>query len=448
MTNIIFPEIRDSVRRFMQTEVVPVLDRFEARGELPRELVRKAGSAGIYGSLFPESVGGTALGYLAAIVIIEEISRIDIRFAACSNQQGATCPSCIYLGGTDEQVSRYVPGLIAGETIGMMSLSEAGSGSDAAGAMRTTAKRHGDVYRLNGSKMWATLGNECDVGVLFAKTDPDAGARGVSAFIVEPKKNQGFTAQPIETASLSKSFRTAALFLDDFTVPAENLLGQEGDGFKIVMRALQSGRAVISAMALGIAIGAYEDALRYANERTVRGSPIGRFQMIQSQIAEMTVAIEASRALVYEAARHLDEGLPSNRISSIAKYHAAQTAKFCTDTAQQILGGYGLTTEFRISRYKAYADLMFTGEGAANIQKIIIAEDALGYKLADRHHGRTGLREMTRPSDAPEAMRTDVDRETCLVFEREACGQLPNSKNRLESVRAFPEQQPPSLNRG
>jgi alkylation response protein AidB-like acyl-CoA dehydrogenase len=389
------PAIRESVRRFMETEVLPVMDGYEARRELPRELIKKAGAAGLYGSIFPQSVGGTGLGYMAAVAILEEIARLDIRFGACFNQQGGNCPTCIYLAGTDEQVEKFVPDILAGKTIGMMALTEAGSGSDAAGAMKTVAKRDGDVYRINGSKMWATLGDECDVGILLAKTNPEAGAKGVSAFIVEPKKYSGYSAKPIET-TLSKAFRTSAVFLDDFIVPVENRLGEEGEGFKIIMRALQGGRAVVAAKALGVAIGAFEDAVRYANERVVRGSPIGRFQMIQSQIADMAVAIEASRSLVYKTAQYMDSGLPTNRIASISKLHASQTAKFCTDTAQQIFGGYGLSTEYRIHRYKNYADLSYTGEGSANVQKILIAEDALGYKVADRHHGRTGLRELGR----------------------------------------------------
>lgn len=394
------PAVRDMVQRFMEQEVLPVLDGFEQRRELPRELMKKAGAAGLYGSTFPEKIGGTDMGYLAAVIILEEICRMDIRFGGGFNQQAGNCPACIYLGGTEEQIAKYVPDLLAANTIGMMALTEAGGGSDAAGAMRTVAKRDGDVYKINGSKMWATLGDECDVGILLAKTDPSAGAKGVTAFIVEPKKYPGFKAQAIETAGLSKAFRVAALYLDDFIVPVENRLGKEGDGFKIIMRALQGGRAVIGAKALGIAIGAYEDAVRYANERVIKGKPIGTYQMIQSQIAEMAVAIDASRALVYQAAQLMDRNLPTNRAAAIAKYHASQTAKFCADTAQQIFGGYGLATEYRISRYKAYADLMFTGEGTANVQKILIAEDALGYKQADRHHGKTGLRDLGRSVSA------------------------------------------------
>lgn len=389
-------EVREAVSRFMQSEVVPVIDGYDKRGEFPRDLILKAGEAGFYGAAFPESVGGTNMGYMASAVIIEEMARHDVRFGSCNNQQGGTCPTCIYLAGTPEQIQEYVPNLLAGKTIGMMSLSETGSGSDAAGAMKTFAKRDGDVYRINGEKMWASIANETDVGILFAKTDREAGTKGVTAFIVEPKKYPGFTAKPIDMLGLSKAFRTNAVFLDDFVVPVKNRLGKEGEGFKIIMRALQPGRLNVAAKALGLAQACFDDAVHYANERTVRGQVIGRFQMIQSEIAEMATAIEASRALVYKAAYSMDNGLPSNRIAAIAKYHASQTAKLCADKAQQIFGGYGLAKEYRVSWMKAYADVFFNGEGSANVQKILIAEDALGYKLADRHHGKTGLRDVRK----------------------------------------------------
>jgi len=389
----VIPAIRESVIRFMETRVNPAMEKFEASGTAPRDLVLEAGAAGFYGAVFPESVGGTDLGYLAAVVIQEEMARNDVRFAACLNQQSSTCPNFIYYGGNAQQIMKYVPNLLAGKTIGMMSLTEPDGGSDPIGAMKTVARREGDVYKINGAKMWASLANECDVGVLVCKTDPSApGAKGISAFIVEPKKYPGWTAQPIEMMGLSKAFRTNALFLDDFVVPVENLIGNEGDGFKIAMRALQPGRVTVGAKALGVARACFDEAVRYANERIIRGSPIGKFQMIQSDIAEMATAIEASRALIYHAARCLDENLPSNRIASIAKFHASVTAKMVADKTQQIFGGYGMSREYKISYLKAYSDMFFTGEGTANIQKIVIAEDALGYKIADRHHGNTGLR--------------------------------------------------------
>lgn len=388
--------VRDMVNRFMQTEVVPVMDGYEKRGEFPRALIRKAGEAGLYGAVFPESVGGSDMGYLAATVIQEEMARNDVRFSACNNQQGSTCPSCIYYGGTPEQIKQYVPDILAGKTIGMMSLTEADGGSDPAGSMKTFARRDGNVYRITGQKMFASIANETDVGVLFAKTDRDAGARGVTGFIVEPKKYPGWNAQPIDMLGLSNALRTNVVYLDDFVVPVENRLGAEGDGFKIVMRALQPGRVTVAGKALGVALACFEDAVRYCNERTLRGQPIGRFQMVQSDIAEMATAIEASRALTYKAAHYMDAGLPSNRIAAIAKYHASQTAKLCADKATQVFGGYGLAKEYRVSWLKSYADLFFTGEGSANVQKILIAEDALGYKVADRHHGKTGLRDIRK----------------------------------------------------
>ena len=217
-------DIRNSVNRFMENEVNPVMDEIERKGQFPRDLVRKAGDAGFYGAVFPESVGGTNFGYVAAAAVSEEFARNDVRFAACNNQQGSTCPQCIYAGGTVDQVMKFVPPLLAGEAIGMMSLTEAGGGSDALGNMKTTATRDGDVYRLNGSKMWASMANETDVGVLLAKTDPDAGPKGVTAFIVEPKKYSGFEASPIEMHGLSKALRTNAVFLDNF-VAASSFFG-------------------------------------------------------------------------------------------------------------------------------------------------------------------------------------------------------------------------------
>lgn len=399
--------VRDMVNRFMEAEVKPVMDDYEKRRAFPRELVRKAGAAGLYGAVFPESVGGSGMGYLAAVVIQEEMVRNDVRFASCNNQQGSTCPSAIYIGGTPKQIRKYVPGLLAGTTIGMMSLTESGGGSDAEGNMKTFARRDGDIYRINGQKMWASMANETDVGVLVCKTDRDAGARGVTAFIVQPKKYPGWKATPIDCLGLSKSMRTNVVYLDDFVVPVEDRLGEEGDGFKIIMRTLQPGRVGVAAKALGVARRCFEEAVRYSNQRVLRGQPIGRFQMIQSDLAEMACAIEASRALVYQVAKMMDASMAHNRMAAIAKLHASQTAKFCADKAMQIFGGYGLAEEYPISYYRAYSDMFFTGEGSANVQKIMIAEDALGYKLADRHHTKTGLRDIRRDDLVNETNETN-----------------------------------------
>lgn len=384
---------RETVIRFMRNEVVPVMDRYEERKEFPFDLVRQAGELGLYGAIFPEWAGGTDMGYLAAAVVCEQIARHDARFASSTNQQGGTCPCCIFAAGTDEQVLKYVPNLLAGKTIGMMSLTEPGGGSDPVGNMKTTARRDGNVYRLNGSKMFATLANVTDVGVLFAKTDPGAGAKGVTAFIVEPKKYPGFEARPIRMLGLSQALDSCAVFLDDFVVPVENRLGAEGEGFSIVMQALQGGRINVAARAVGLAQACLDEALRYLNERELRGRPIGTFQMIQADLAEMVANIEASRLLVYRAAALMDAGRPSNRIASIAKFHASLTAKHAADKTQQFFGGYGLAQESRISWLNSYAYLYFNGEGSTNVQRVLIAEDALGYKNADRHAGKLRFRD-------------------------------------------------------
>ena len=389
---------RDTVIRFMRDEVVPVMDGYEERKEFPRALVRKAGEIGLYGSIFPEWVGGTDMGYLAAAVITEELTRMDARFASSTNQQGVTCPLSIFLAGTEEQVLKYVPNFLAGETIGMMSLSESGGGSDPVGNMKTTAKRDGDVYRLNGSKMWTTLANQCDVGMLFAKTDSGAGASGVTAFLVEPKKYPGFEARPIPMHGLSQALDSCAVFLDDFVVPVENRIGEEGEGFKIIMRALQPGRLNVAARSVGIAQACLDESLRYLNERVLRGRPIGTNQMIQADLADMVANIEASRLLVYRTAMMMDEGRMSNRIASITKYHASLTAKHASDKAQQFFGGYGLARQSRVAWLTSYAYLYFNGEGSTNVQRILIAEDALGYKRADRHVGKLRFRD---PRDCP-----------------------------------------------
>lgn len=383
---------REAVTRFMRDEVVPVMDGYEARKEFPRQLVKQAGELGLYGSIFPEWVGGTDMGYLAAAVVTEQLARMDARFASSTNQQGGTCPLCIFLAGTDAQVQKFVPQLLAGDVIGMMSLSEAGGGSDPVGNMKTTAKRDGDVYRINGSKMWTTLANQCELGILYAKTDPAAGVKGITAFIVEPKKYPGFEARPIPMMGLSQALDSCVVYLDDFVVPVENRLGEEGEGMQIVMQALQAGRLNVAARAVGIAQACLDEALRYLNERKLRGKAIGQFQMIQGDLADIVANIEASRLLVYRTAIMMDEGKPSNRIASIAKYHASLTAKHAADKTQQFFGGYGLARETRVAWLNSYAYLYFNGEGSTNVQKVLIAEDALGYKKADRHAGKLRFR--------------------------------------------------------
>ena len=381
-------DIRESVRRFSEQEILPNMPRYEAAREFPYELVRKMGDAGYFGSTFPESLGGTEAGFLAVAAISEEISRLAPEFGYAMNQQAMTCPFTIYNWGTEAQIERFVPELIAGRKVGMFGLSEPGGGSDAAGAMRTVAKRDGDVYRINGSKQWITFANACDSGLLFVKTDPQAGHRGISAFVIEPKGDPAYTAQPIEMTGLSSSMRSCAVFLDDFVVPVENRLGEEGEGFKIAMNALEFGRLTVSARLVGLAQASLEHATAYARERVIRGRPLAEYQMIQHGIADMAVQIESARLMTWRTAWLMENGQPSNRAAAQAKYLAGMAARHAAQTAAEIFAGYALADDYPIKKITAYTNMLCVGEGTPHVQRILIAEDALGIKSADRHRTR------------------------------------------------------------
>lgn len=380
--------LRESFIKFMRAEIIPEMPKFEKAERFPHPLVRKMGEAGFYGALFPEEYGGSDLGFLATAIICEEIARLEPDFALTYNQQGMSCPYSILLAGTPEQCRRYIPGLIAGISIGLWSLTEAGGSSDAAGNMKTLAVRDGDVYRLNGAKMFASLADATDTGVLFAKTDMGAGAKGITAFIVEPKKYPGWTAKPIEFVGLSRAIRACEVFLDDFVVPVENRLGAEGEGFRVAMHSVQAGRIAVGARAIGYARACVDLAIDYAKSRMVRGSPLATYQMVQADIADAVTQIEAARAFVYAAALSMDRDLPSNRIASQAKYAAGLALNIAAKKAAEIFGGYALAKEYPISRLQSYAYLYQVGEGSPNVQRILIAEDALGIKNADRHPTR------------------------------------------------------------
>lgn len=384
--------LKDSVARFATTEILPSMPAYEDSGTFPHLLVEKMGAAGFFGAAFPEALGGSESGFLAVSAISETISRLAPEFGYCMNMQAMTCPFTIFNWGNEDQIARFVPDLIAGRKIGMFALSEPGGGSDAAGAMKTTAVRDGDVYRLNGSKQWITFANAADTGILFAKTDPAAGHRGVTAFIVQPKEFAGFTANPIPMTGLSRAMCSNAVFLDGFVVPVENRLGEEGEGFRIAMNALEYGRLTVSSRSVGLAQACLDHASAYANQRVVGGSPIGEYQMVQHLIADMTVNIQAARLLVHKMAWLMDRGEVSNRAASLAKYAAVNAAKHAASSATEIFAGYALADEYPIKKTTAYVNMLAVGEGTPNVQRILIAEDTLGIKDANRHPVRNRLR--------------------------------------------------------
>ncbi len=384
--------LAQSVERFAENEILPAMSAFEMEGTFPHPIVAKMGEAGFFGAAFPENLGGSDAGFLAVAAVAETVSRLAPEFGYCMNMQAMTCPFTIYNWGTADQAARFVPDLVAGRKIGMFALSESGGGSDAAGSMKTAAVRDGNFYRLNGSKQWITLADSADTGVLFAKTDPAAGHRGITAFIVEPKSYPGFTANPIPMTGLSRSLCSNAVFLENFTVPAENRLGEEGEGFKIAMNALEYGRLTVSARSVGLAQACLDHTIEYANTRVVGGSAIGSYQMVQHLIADMAANIEAARMLVYKMAWLMDRGERSNRAASLAKYTAVNAAKHAAGAAAEIFAGYALADEYPIKKITAYVNMLAVGEGTPNVQRILIAEDALGLKDANRHPVRNRLR--------------------------------------------------------
>ena len=376
--------LREVVREFGVREIRPRMIELEAAGQFPRELYRQMGELGFFGVIAPESLGGTAAGYRALAIVSEWLAWAYPPLSAGMNLQAATVPLTIANWGRPSLAERFVPGLVTGELLGYNGMSEPAGGSDLLGAMRTTAVRDGDEYVVNGAKMWITNANVADVGIVYAKTDPTLGHKGVSAFVVETS-TPGFGVQRVPCRVLGALMPTNSLSFDDMRVPAENLLGEEGEGFKVAMNAMDYGRLTVAARSLGLAQACLDASLEYANVREAFGQKIGSFQMIKHQLADMVCEVAAARQLVYQAAALYDEGTVPTRESSIAKYFAGEVCNRAAQAAAEIFGGYAFADELPISIYLNYAKLYQTGEGSANLQRVLIADDALGWKPMDRH---------------------------------------------------------------
>ena len=377
-------ELGALVRDWGVREVRPRIRELEERGEFPRELYREMGELGLFGCCFPERLGGNGAGFRALAAVAETLAWVYPPLSAPMNLQAATVPLTIANWGSPELVERYVPGLVRAELLGCNAMTEPDGGSDFLGAMRTRAVRDGDDYVLNGAKMWITNANVADVAVVYAKTDPAAGHRGVSAFAV-PTATPGFEATRVPCRVLGKLMPTNGLTLTDVRVPAANLLGAEGQGFAVAMNAMDYGRLSVAARSVGLAQACLDAALGYADQRVAFGEKIGSFQMVKKQLADMTVEVAAARALVEKAAAAYDGGTIATRESSIAKYYAGEVCNRAAQACAEIFGGAAFSDELPVSIYLNYAKLWQTGEGSANIQAVLIADDALGWKDMDRH---------------------------------------------------------------
>ncbi|MBI2350868.1 MAG: acyl-CoA dehydrogenase family protein [Deltaproteobacteria bacterium] len=371
---------QELARDFAEKEIGPTAAKDDKEHTFRRDLVSKMGELGFYGCVIPESYGGNGLGFLALALITEEIARVHSAMRVFMNMQVGPALALLRFG-SEELKKRWIPPLVRGESVGCFAITEPDAGSDVA-AMRTTAVRDGDSYTLNGSKIWISNAPVADSALIYAVTDRSQKHRGISAFYADLHQ-PGVSRRALDALGVHAS-PLGELTFENFRVPAENLIGKEGEGFKICMWQLNQTRLSCAAGALGVARAAKEAAISYANQREQFGQKIGQFQMIQDVIAQMVVHEEAARLLVYRAAWLADRGQPNNLEVSIAKYTAAEAAAYAADGALKILGAYGYSTEFPAERYLRDSKSYQIVEGSSNIQKLIIAGDALGYRKANR----------------------------------------------------------------
>lgn len=363
--------MRKMVRDFAAIEVAPFIEKME-KGEFPREILRKMGGLGLMGIPVPEQYGGAEMDFTSYIIAINELSKVSATMGVILSVHTSVGTNPILYFGTEEQKQKYVPKLASGEYLGAFCLTEPSAGSDAA-SMKSRAVHDGGHYVINGSKVFITNGGEADVYIVFAKTNPELGAKGVSAFIVE-KNTPGLVIGKDEKKMGLHGSRTVQLTFEDMRVPAENLLGAEGEGFKIAMANLDAGRIGIAAQALGIAEAALSAATEYAKQRHQFGKPIAAQQGIAFKLADMATNVEAARLLVYRAADLRGKGLKCGMEASMAKLFATRTAVEVTTEAIQVFGGYGYTEEYPVERYFRDAKVTEIYEGTSEIQRIVISK--------------------------------------------------------------------------
>ena len=367
--------VRDMVRDLATKEIAPRAAEVDKTEEFPADNIRKMAELGLLGLPYPEEYGGGGGDYLGYAIAVEEIARACGSTALIYAAHVSLGCGPIYSFGTEEQKQKWLPRLCSGQGLGAFGLTEPEAGSDA-GATRTVAVRDGDCYVLNGSKMWITSGAIADVVTCTAKTDPSAGTRGISCFLVE-QGTPGFIPGKNEPKMGLKGSVTSALSLENCRVRAEDLLGKEGDGFRQMLITLDAGRISIGAMALGLAQAALDEAIRYSKERVQFGQPISKFQAIQWMIADMATEIEAARLMVYRAAALKDAGRRFTREAAMAKLYASEVAERAGFKAIQIHGGYGYSREYPVERIYRDQRLCTIGEGTSEIQRLVIAREVL-----------------------------------------------------------------------
>jgi isovaleryl-CoA dehydrogenase len=365
--------LRDAISRFAAAEIAPLADETDRSDQFPMHLWRKMGEMGVLGLTAPEDFGGAAMGYLAHTIAMEEISRASASIGLSYGAHSNLCVNQITRNGTPEQRAKYLPKLISGENVGALAMSETGAGSDVV-SMRLRADRKGDRFVLNGSKMWITNGPDADVLVVYAKTDPEAGSRGITAFLVE-KGFAGFSvAQKLDKLGMRGS-HTGELVFVDCEVPAENVLGIEGRGASVLMSGLDYERVVLSGGPLGIMRACLDLVIPYVHSREQFGAPIGTFQLMQGKVADMYSTWAACRAYVYAVAQACDRGETTRKDAAGCILYAAEKATWMAGETIQALGGNGYTNEFPAGRLWRDAKLYEIGAGTSEIRRMLIGRE-------------------------------------------------------------------------
>jgi butyryl-CoA dehydrogenase len=367
--------IQDMARRFADSEVQPLAKEMDEKQEFSMDLFKKMAGVGFTGLVIPAEYGGTGTDTVCYSIVVEELSRVCGSTGLTIAAHNSLGCAPIVIAGTEEQKRKYLPELASGEAAGCFGLTEPNAGSDASGT-ETMAVLKGDTYVLNGTKIYVTNGGFARFMVATAVTQPDNGVHGISAFIIE-NTFPGFSIGSLEKKLGVRGSSTAEIVFEDCLVPKENLLGREGDGFKLFMKTLDGGRISIGAMAVGLAQGAMDAAVRFAKERRQFGKPIAEFQAIQEKIANMATGIHAARLMVYDASRLKDADMLHTKESAMCKLFASEMAMDVTRDAIQVHGGYGYTTDYPVERFYRDAKLCEIGEGTSEIQRLVIARHSL-----------------------------------------------------------------------
>jgi len=368
-------QLKKSLREFAEREMLPHVMKWDEEGVFPITVIQELGKMGVMGAIFPAEYGGAGLGYEDYVIAIEELSRVDGSIGIAVAAHNSLCTNHIFQVGNEEQKRKYVPRLASGEWLGCWGLTEPGSGSDAGGARMSAVRKKGG-WLLNGSKTFITNGHRADVIVAIAVTDKTAHTHGLSAFVLE-KDAKGFRPGKKEDKLGLRASDTSELIFEDCWLPDDALLGKEGDGFIDAMRILDGGRISIAALALGMAQGAYEAALKYSKQRKQFGRLISEFQAIQWKLADMATEIDAARMLTMRAASMKDAGLKTTMESSMAKLFAGEVAVKCANESVQIHGGYGFTKDYPAEKFYRDVKLCTIGEGTSEIQRLVIARQLL-----------------------------------------------------------------------